>query len=159
MLFRSDDIEGIVGSFCPLNVWADAVRLSRAIEAAALSKCIKINGIYGIHVGPIAGYVTEVEARERQRAAYVHGWQDAQGTGTRTYPKDNIDRCYPSLKPVEPPPLVLSTGPWERRKGKSLSREHDWTILGGGTPHATPHCATPADARALADWLEKWGNK
>ena len=125
---------------------------ARAVEAAVLAKCVKFTDGSYAHFRDGKPVVSEVEARERERRAAV--W------GNRIYSlstpfEEQLDARYPSLKPVEPPPLVLSTGRYRKPRGNVLW-QHDLTPVSYNTC-ATPHCETPADARALADWLEKYG--
>lgn len=87
-----DAIEMGVGGAKP---WVYVRRFARAVEAAMMAKLVLLSdGSYAVFRDgkPL---ITERDARKRERAAYVHGWQDCQGEGTRTYPKDRVDLCYP----------------------------------------------------------------
>ena len=135
-----------------------ALDFARAVEAAVLAKCVKFTDGSYAHFRDGKPVVSEVEARERERRAFVCGWhniaeRDVSGLTGRTLER-SVDKAYPSLKPVEPPPLVLSTGTWQK-----IASASGWMC--GGRPNivGTPWCAIAADARALAEWLEKWGDK
>ena len=89
---------------------------ARAVEAAVLAKCVKFTDGSYAHFRDGHPVVSEVEARERERRAFVIGWNrgtlwscKAPDCATQESEKN---ACYPSLKPVEPPPLVLETGVW-----------------------------------------------
>lgn len=122
---------------------------ARAVEQAVLEK---VRCRYAEYAGVMGFVLTEREARERERRAAA--WGNRIYSSFASF-EDQLDAAYPSLKPVEPPPLVLSTGRYRKPRGNVLW-QHDLTPVSYNTC-ATPHCETPADARALADWLEKYG--
>jgi hypothetical protein len=127
------------------------LKVCRAVEAAVL----RAVG-FGM-AGAKDRVVPEVEARERERAACIRGSM-THGSG-RKWATEIADNHYPSLKPVEPPPLVLGDGfVWYREKN-GLWGFSSQTGLHGTARFPTPTCYTAADARALAEWLEKWSDK
>ena len=104
------------------------------------------------------------ECREREREA----WDRCADFGKSTIPhagregiwhKAERDRLYPSLLLKSPPPLVLSSGRWVRAtiRGFLLRPEGDNSPLAqhGNT---MPILRTASDARAFAEWLEKYGS-
>jgi hypothetical protein len=140
------------------------VNFGRAVEKATLAKFSDARLDNAESACRAYGLVTEREARVRERAAwdecwvFIHRLAGHGILGSRyDYPAKERDARYPSLKPVEPPPLVLSTGKYRKPHG-SVKWQHELTPLEYNT-YWTPDIQTPADARALADWLERWSDK
>lgn len=94
------------------------------------------------------GAVHPIDARERERAAAM--WANCSPDESWHNFPVSLDRKYPSLTPPEPPPLVLSTGTWKRDANGTWWDERDSSWM---------RCAKVSDARALADWLAKYGTE
>ena len=103
------------------------------------------------------GAVHPVEVRERERrawdAAICHSANVPERRVTGEPWDDPVrDRRFPSLLPQSPPPLVLSTGEFMLMDGRWIAKSP--TSLGV----SAPPCRTASDARALAEWLSKYGS-
>jgi|GEM_PF-4433205 len=100
------------------------------------------------------GAVHPRDARERERAAWISGWQ----YGRLNIRGSAVDDVYPLLTPSEPPPLVLSTGTWNRfPKGPRYWVERGENVNRADRCGVIPEISTASDARALADWLATYG--
>ena len=100
------------------------------------------------------GAVHPVEARERERKA-AHAASNQRWLGTFDDFCRWVDESYPSLLLQSPPPLVLTCG--EFRKEDGVFRRIPSAL--GISMRLTAEMMTPADARALAEWLEKYGTE
>ena len=104
------------------------------------------------------GAVHPVDARERERRAWDAAMSFVEPSIAPNVPrsmlKEQRNRSYPSLTPPEPPPLVLSTGSWTLVRGRGWRGAAEGSALLG-----TPIICNVSDARALADWLAKYGTE
>lgn len=112
------------------------------------------------------GAVHPHEVREREREAcrkMLHSldrWELYSRNPDRV-----IDDIYPSLAPQSPPPLVLSDGSsWNRMENPPKEFQGPWCWhgkggVGGGAGYRWPDIRSASDARALAEWLEKYGSE
>ena len=130
-----------------------------------LRKAMSCRGVIAMDGGSVRrflaslGAVHPTEAREREREAFDKGaeWYRTRNTVFLSNPPQHTpskDELYPSLLPKSPPPLVLSTGTWTR----SAESRQWWHVHDDTSITEAVRVVTASDARALADWLAKYGS-
>ncbi len=162
-----------------LRLWVSELgEYGRAVEQAVLRRVAQIdvapgeamlNAVWNqLGIKNPAELVTwvarqELEARRRERAAYMFGWLDCPATAiqsiTETQAWRKRDRRFPLLTKRVPKTVTLSDGTMVRpqKGGDGMTRFHcvrgaSEYVCRNKPPYAI--AKTPADARLLADLVE-----